>query len=146
MLRFLAEPSSVNIGGKVHGGALMKWIDTAAYTCAAAWSGHYCVTVSVSHIQFRRPIKVGDLVELSARIAATGRSSMHIHVTVRAGDPRSQDLEPTTDCLIVFVAVDENGAPIPVPSFEPVTTEQQSLARYALDLRQAHAELDSIKP
>ncbi|MFJ6636892.1 acyl-CoA thioesterase [Streptomyces sp. NPDC091376] len=146
MLRFLAEPSSVNFGGKVHGGALMKWIDTAAYTCAAAWSGHYCVTVSVSHIQFRSPIKVGDLVELSARIAATGRSSMHIHVTVRAGDPRSRDLEQTTDCLIVFVAVDENGTPVPVTSFEPITTEQQRLARYALDLRRAHAELDSIKP
>ncbi|MGN6511390.1 MAG: acyl-CoA thioesterase, partial [Chitinophaga sp.] len=44
-LRFLAEPSDVNFGGKVHGGAVMKWIDQAGFTCAANWSGQYCVTV-----------------------------------------------------------------------------------------------------
>ena len=51
--RFLAEPASVNFGGKVHGGALMKWIDETAYACAATWSGNYCVTVSVGNIRFR---------------------------------------------------------------------------------------------
>ena len=44
-LRFLAEPTSVNFGGKVHGGAVMKWIDEAGYACAAGWSGRYCVTI-----------------------------------------------------------------------------------------------------
>ncbi|MCX8940340.1 hotdog domain-containing protein, partial [Vibrio parahaemolyticus] len=43
-LRFLAEPGDVNFGGKVHGGAVMKWIDLAAYACSAAWSGKYCIT------------------------------------------------------------------------------------------------------
>lgn len=43
-LRFLAEPGDVNFGGKVHGGAVMKWIDLAAYANAAAWSGKYCIT------------------------------------------------------------------------------------------------------
>ena len=86
--RFLAEPSSVNFGGKVHGGALMKWIDETAYACAAVWSGRYCVTVSVGNIRFRRPILVGNLVELRARVVATGRTSMHIHVSVQAGDPK----------------------------------------------------------
>ena len=57
--RFLAEPTSVNFGGKVHGGALMKWIDETGYACAAMWSGRYCVTVSVGNIRFRRPILVG---------------------------------------------------------------------------------------
>jgi acyl-CoA hydrolase len=44
-LRFLAEPTDVNFGGKVHGGAVMKWIDQAGYACAVGWSGYYCVTV-----------------------------------------------------------------------------------------------------
>src|SRR5471030_713447 len=69
--RFLAEPTSVNFGGKVHGGALMKWMDETAYACAAVWSGRYCVTVSVGNIRFRRPILVGNLVELRARVVAT---------------------------------------------------------------------------
>ena len=65
-LRFLAEPAHVNFGGKVHGGAVMKWIDQAGYACAARWSGSYCVTAYVGGIQFMRPIQVGELVEVRA--------------------------------------------------------------------------------
>ena len=51
-LRFLAEPTDMNFGGKVHGGAVMKWIDQAGYACAVGWSGHYCVTLYVGGIRF----------------------------------------------------------------------------------------------
>ncbi len=95
--RFLAEPASVNFGGKVHGGALMKWIDETAYACAATWSGNYCVTVSVGNIRFRQPVRVGDLVELRARVVSTGRTSIHICVSVHAGDPKAGALSMTTD-------------------------------------------------
>lgn len=144
--RFLAEPTSVNFGGKVHGGALMKWIDETAYACAAVWSGRYCVTVSVGNIRFRRPILVGNLVELRARVVATGRTSMHIHVTVHAGDPKSGQLRLTTDCLVVFVAVDENGTPIPVPAFVPETDEQKRVAKYAMDVKTALDAIVELKP
>jgi acyl-CoA hydrolase len=144
--RFLAEPTSVNFGGKVHGGALMKWIDETAYACAAVWSGRYCVTVSVGNIRFRRPILVGNLVELRARVVATGRTSMHIHVSVCAGDPKGGELLQTTDCLVVMVAVNENGHPVPVPSFEPVTDEQQRLAKYAMDVKAALDAIVELKP
>jgi acyl-CoA hydrolase len=144
--RFLAEPTSVNFGGKVHGGALMKWIDETAYACAATWSGRYCVTVSVGNIRFRRPILVGNLVELRARVVATGRTSMHIHVSVHAGDPKWGELRQTTDCLVVFVAVDETGHPVPVPPFEPKTDEQKRLAKYAMDVKQALDAIVELKP
>jgi acyl-CoA hydrolase len=144
--RFLAEPTSVNFGGKVHGGALMKWIDETAYACAAMWSGRYAVTVSVGNIRFRRPVHVGNLVEIRARIVATGRTSMHIHVSVHAGDPKEGELEMTTDCLVVFVAVDSNGRPMPVPAFEPVTDEQKRLAGYAHDVRAALDAIVEMKP
>lgn len=144
--RFLAEPTSVNFGGKVHGGALMKWIDETAYACSAVWSGRYCVTVSVGNIRFRRPILVGNMVELRARVVATGRTSMHIHITVHAGDPKSGQLRLTTDCMIVMVAVDENGTPVPVPSFVPETDEQKRLAKYALDVKDALDAIVDLKP
>lgn len=144
--RFLAEPTSVNFGGKVHGGALMKWIDETAYACAAVWSSRYCVTVSVGNIRFRRPIHVGNMVELRARVVATGRTSMHIHVSVHAGDPKSGQLRQTTDCLVVFVAVDETGTPMPVPSFVPETDEQKRLARYAMDVKEALDAIVELKP
>ncbi|MPW17144.1 acyl-CoA thioesterase [Paraburkholderia sp. CNPSo 3157] len=144
--RFLAEPTSVNFGGKVHGGALMKWIDETAYACAAVWSGRYCVTVSVGNIRFRRPIHVGNLVELRARVVATGRTSMHIHVSVHAGDPKGGELLQTTDCLVVMVAVNENGTPVSVPSFVPQTDEQKRLAKYAMDVKAALDAIVDLKP
>ncbi|VVE34190.1 acyl-CoA hydrolase [Pandoraea cepalis] len=144
--RFLAEPAAVNFGGKVHGGSLMKWIDEVAYACAVTWSGRYCVTVSVGNIRFRRPILVGNLVELRARIVATGRTSMHIHVSVHAGDPKWGELRQTTDCLMVFVAVDESNHPVGIPSFEPKTDEQKALAKYAMDVKAALDAIVELKP
>ena len=144
--RFLAEPTSVNFGGKVHGGALMKWIDETAYACSAVWSGRYCVTVSVGNIRFRRPIHVRNLVELRARVVATGRTSMHIHVSVHAGDPKGGELLQTTDCLVVMVAVNENGSPVPVPSFVPQTDEQKRLAHYAMEVKAALDAIVDLKP
>jgi acyl-CoA hydrolase len=119
ILRFLAEPGDVNFGGKVHGGAVMKWIDQGGYACAAAWSGRYCVTLRVSEISFLRPIFIGHLVEVRAVLQHTGTSSMHIHVQVLSSDPKDIDLKPTTECDIVFVALDEAGKPTPVPKALP---------------------------
>jgi acyl-CoA hydrolase len=65
--RFLAEPTDVDFGGKVHGGVVMKWMDQASYACAAQWSAYYCVTVSIGGIRFIRPILVGQMVTLNAQ-------------------------------------------------------------------------------
>ena len=75
-LRFLAEPTDVNFGGKVHGGMVMKWIDQAGYACATQWSGNYCVTVYVGGIQFYKPIKIGSIVEVEAKVIYTGKTSI----------------------------------------------------------------------
>jgi acyl-CoA hydrolase len=118
VLRFLAEPSAVNFGGKVHGGTAMKWIDEAAYACASAWSGLYCVTASVGNINFIHPISIGDLVEVEARILKTGTSSMSIHVVVSSGKPTEEVLIKTTECNIVMVAVNQHGKSTPVKPFQ----------------------------
>jgi uncharacterized protein (TIGR00369 family) len=119
VLRFLAEPSTVNYGGKVHGGTAMKWIDEAAYACASAWSGLYCVTASVGNINFINPISIGDLVEVEAKIISTGNSSMNIHVVVSSGKPTEEELIKTTECNIVMVAVNQYRKPTPVKPFTP---------------------------
>lgn len=130
-LRFLAEPSTVNFGGKVHGGTVMKWIDEAGYACATSWSKRYCVTVFIGSIRFHRPIKIGDIVEVEAKLVYTGSTSMNISVEVRSGDMKVGDMQKTTECLIVFVAVDPDGRPIPVEPFVPETPEQVALAERA---------------
>lgn len=128
-LRFLAEPNTINFGGKVHGGTVMKWIDEAAYACATRWAKRYCVTVSVGSIRFQRPIMIGDLVEVEARLAYTGTTSMNISVEVRAGDMKTGQMEIITDCVVVFVAVDADGKALPVEAWLPETPGDMALAQ-----------------
>lgn len=131
VLRFLAEPSTVNFGGKVHGGTVMKWIDEAGYACASGWAKRYCVTVFVGGIRFHHPVKIGELVEVEARLAYTGNTSMNISVEVRSGDIKGGQLKTTTECLIVFVSVDDKGRPVPIEPWLPKTSEETALAQRA---------------
>jgi acyl-CoA hydrolase len=143
-LRFLAEPAHVNFGGKVHGGAVMKWIDQAGYACAAGWSGSYCVTAYVGGIQFMRPIQVGELVEVRAQVAYTGRTSVHVAIDVHAGDPREADgLMRATICVIVFVALGADGNPHPVPRWVPRTEHERLLEDYAIKMMEFRKALEN---
>lgn len=140
--RFLAEPTDVNFGGKVHGGMVMKWIDQASYACAAQWSKHYCVTVSANGIRFIRPILVGQMVSVDARIVHTGKTSMHIYVVVRACDPKQDKVTVTNRCFITFMAVDATGYPIEVPHYEPTSNEDKLLAKVVIHAKEFAKKLD----
>ncbi|MDQ3056329.1 MAG: acyl-CoA thioesterase [Pseudomonadota bacterium] len=134
--RFMAEPGDVNYGGKVHGGVVMKWIDQVGYAAAVGWSGRYSVTVAVGGIRFVAPVRIGDLVTVSAKLVHTGTSSMHFSVDVRARDPgfdgQAGDDRLCTHCMIVFVALDEvEGKPTAVPVWTPQDDEDRRLAEYA---------------
>ena len=142
-LRFLAEPSDVNFGGNVHGGNVMKWIDHAGYTCAANWSSAYCVTAYVGGIRFLKPISVGDLVELKAELMHTGRTSMHISVSVHARNPRDRERRFTTHCILVFVALDDSGKPLRIRDFEPVTEHSKRLNAYAKRMIELREQLQT---
>lgn len=149
--RFLAEPTDVNYGGKVHGGAVMKWIDQAGYAAAVGWSGRYSVTVAVGGIRFLAPVRIGDLVTVAARLVHTGTSSMHFVVEVRAREPHAEadQARLCTQCVIVFVALEGvEGKPVPVPAWVPRDADEQRLAERALrvmglskDIEQAITEL-----
>ncbi|MFC0677379.1 acyl-CoA thioesterase [Lysobacter korlensis] len=131
-MRFLAEPTDVNFGGKVHGGTVMKWIDQAGYAAAVGWSGCYCVTVAVGGIRFVAPVHISDLVTVTAKLVHTGTSSMHFAVEVTARDPMGGAERLCTHCVIVFVALDrDTGKPGPVPCWEPDSEHDRRLAEYA---------------
>jgi acyl-CoA hydrolase len=135
-MRFLAGVPERNLYGNVHGGAMMKWMDEAAYACAAGWCGLPCVTVSVSGITFHKPVSIGHVVELRSRLIFTGRTSMHVAVNVSSRDPRHGEYEQTTSCLMVFVAIDEEGRPTPVPKWEPQSDEDRAQQERAMRLMQ----------
>ncbi|BCT77591.1 acyl-CoA thioesterase [Sinomonas cyclohexanicum] len=134
VLRFLAAPTDVNWGGKVHGGTVMKWIDEAAYVCASRYCGRDAVAVFSGGVRFYRPLLIGDVVEVEARLVYTGTKGMHIAVHVRSGSPKGRELNLTTYCLTVMVARDETGTAVPVPRWVPVSDEDKRLWEHAREL------------
>jgi acyl-CoA hydrolase len=141
-LRFLAEPAHVNFGGKVHGGAVMKWIDQAGYACAAGWTGDYCVTAYVGGIRFLQPINVGEVVEVRAQLIRTGRTSMDVAVDIYASSPRATVKRRTSHCVMSFVAIDEEGRPKPVPAWTAETPVQMALEAHAARLSEIRKQVD----
>jgi acyl-CoA hydrolase len=134
VLRFLAAPTDVNWGGKVHGGIVMEWIDQAAYLCSSRYCGRDTVAVFSGGIRFLQPLHIGDLVEVEARLIYTGNKGMHIAVEVRSGDPKGAELQLTTNCITVMVARNDEGTSMPVEPWVPVTEEDRELWQHARDL------------
>ena len=132
-LRFLAAPTDVNWGGKVHGGILMRWLDETGYVCASAWSHTHVVSRFSGGVSFLRPIRIGDLVEIQGRLVHTGRTSMHIALRVLAGSPRTGELELATQCTSVYVALDAEGRPDPVPTWSPTTSVDLAAQQHAVE-------------
>ncbi len=139
---FLAEPTDVNFGGKVHGGAVMKWIDQVGYACASGWSKRYCVTAYVGGIRFFRPIHIGHSVRLDAKVIYTGKTSMHIAVDVYSGSLWEDEWKKNTHCVMIFVAIDKDGNPTSVPKWTPETAEDKILENHAIRLMERRKELD----
>jgi 4-hydroxybenzoyl-CoA thioesterase len=131
-------PADLGGAGVVDGGTLLEWIHDAAFATATQWSGRPCVTASVGHFHLDRPIRSGELVELHADLAYTGRSSMHILVTICTSDPSGRNALQTAQCPIIFVATDARHAPVEVPRWNPVTMlelQRQRQARVRVSMR-----------
>ncbi|WP_241973504.1 MULTISPECIES: acyl-CoA thioesterase [unclassified Cryobacterium] len=142
VFRFLADPADANWGGNAHGGTVMRWIDEAAFATAAAWSSVAAVAVYSGGIHFYRPIHIGHIVEVDARLIHTGKHSMHVSIRVRSGSPRTpHDLHLTTQCMSIFVALGANGRAEPVEPLTLITPEDKRLDQHARDLMELRAPL-----
>ena len=108
---------------------MLLWSDDAGLACASAWARCACVTAFVGGASFLRPVRVGDLVEVQARLAYTGSSSMSMAIEVRAGSVQSRQLQPVTHCVAVYTAVDDQGQPRAVDAWTPETPGDIALAQ-----------------
>lgn len=109
------NPQDANPAGNVHGGVIMKLIDTAAGVVATRHSRSNVVTASIDRLDFHHPVYVGDLVFFKASINYVGRSSMEIGVRVEAENSKTGEVRHTASAYLTFVALDENGKPKQVP-------------------------------
>lgn len=130
-LRFLVEPAHLGPGGRVHGGTVMRWMGEAGYACATRWAEQPCQLVYTSSIRFRRSVRAGALVEVQARLAFTGDTNMHVGVELRSGDLATGRMEAVAECLTVYIALGEDGRPLPVNHWTPETPGEMAFATSA---------------
>jgi acyl-CoA hydrolase len=124
-MTILMTPDTANFAGNVHGGTILKHLDSVAYACATRYSGHYVVTLSVDRVFFRQPVHVGELVSFLASVNYTGKTSMEIGIKVITEDIRKGLIRHANSCYFTMVAVDDAGKPVHVPQLNLVTDEQK---------------------
>lgn len=127
----LMTPDMANFSGNVHGGAILKYLDSVAYACASRYSGSYVVTLSVDRVVFRQPIHVGELVTFLASVNYTGSTSMEIGIKVVTENIQKGLVRHTNSCYFTMVAVDEDRNPVKVPPLQTETEEQKRRFREA---------------
>lgn len=118
-------PYHANSAGNMHGGELMKLMDTAAGVVATRHCLCNTVTVSVDKLVFKEPILVGDLVICDAELIYTGRTSMEIYVTVNVENLSRGDIKPAMEGYFVMVALDRNRRPTAIPPLIIETDKEQ---------------------
>ena len=114
-----------NLLGNVHGGWVMKLADEAGALACMRHAQKKVVTVAIDSMTFRQPIKLGDLVTLSAEVTYTGRTSMEVTVEVHAENPVTGEQTHTNTAYLVYVALDDEGRPTSVPKLQPETEEDK---------------------
>lgn len=118
-------PTDANPKGNVHGGVIMRLVDTAGAIVAAKHARRPVVTVVIDSMTFLSPIFVGDLVTLEGTLQWVGHTSMEVYVKVEAEDVRTGRKTHTSSAYAVYVALDEQGQPTPVPPLILETEEEK---------------------
>ena len=124
-------PHMANVLGNVHGGVLLGMMDRVGAVAAIRHAQQVCVTVSVDRVDFREPVRVGELVTMQASVNYAHRTSIEVGVRVEAENLLTGVKRHTNSCYLTFVAIDEQGRPVPVAPVIPESDEEQARYRKA---------------
>jgi len=111
----LMNPQDANPAGTVHGGVVMKLIDTAAGTAAIRHARANVVTASFDRLDFHCPALIGDFLTLRASLNLVGRTSMEVGIRVESENLITGKRRHMASAYMTYVALDRNGHPAPVP-------------------------------
>jgi len=137
-------PNDTNILGNLLGGRLMHFIDLTGAMAAYRHSRTHVVTASMDHIDFIRPVHLGDLVTLRSSVNRAFTSSMEVGVKVWAENTRTGSMVHVASAYLVFVAIDETGRLQKVPQLRPETADEVRRYEDALRRRE-HREAESAR-
>ncbi|MBR5345364.1 MAG: acyl-CoA thioesterase [Clostridia bacterium] len=119
---------------RLFGGQLMSWIDIIAAVAARRYARCAVTTVRVDNLTFLEPAYLNDTVVQEARVTWTGRTSLEVRVDTYV-ERIDRSREAVNRAYLVFVAIDGEGRPVPVPSFTPETDEERAEYESALNRR-----------
>ncbi len=129
--RYRVQPNDANNYETLHGGELMKWMDELGAMSAMRFAGETCVTAGVDDLSFHRPVPVGETALVEAYVYAAGKTSVKVRLRAWRENPRTGDTERTTGSTFTFVALGEEGKPVPVPELTVETDEERDLREEA---------------
>lgn len=133
-------PQHANNLGHVFGGVILSMLDRVAAVAAIRHARKNCVTVSVDRVDFREPIRLGDLVVMRASVNYVGRTSMEVGVRVEAENLMTGERRHTNSCYVTFVAIDEDHRPVRIPPVEPETDDEKRRYLAAQERRRRRLE------
>ncbi len=114
VIQTIAMPKDTNRHGDIFGGWLVAQMDLGSAILASKIAKARVVTVAIEQMSFLQPVHVGDTVACYARLEKVGRTSMRIPVEVWVNRFMSDEEVRVTSAVFIYVAIDENGKPIPV--------------------------------
>ncbi len=132
-------PSETNPLNNLFGGELLARMDRAASIAARRHSRRIVVTASVNHVAFNRMVPLGSVVTIEAKVSRAFNSSMEVYMDVWVEDRESGMKSLANEAIYTFVAVDDTGRPVKIPSITP-ETEKEKL-RYDGALRRKQLSL-----
>jgi uncharacterized protein (TIGR00369 family) len=132
----LMIPENANPAGNVHGGDIMKLIDTAGGVAAVRHARAFTVTASIDRMDFHSPVFIGDFLTLKASVNFVGKTSMEVGVRVEAENLVTGETRHTGSAYLTFVALDKNKRPIQLPPLILETEEDQHRNREATARKQ----------
>jgi len=132
-------PNDTNHIGNLFGGKLLQWMDITSAIAAQRHCKRVVVTAAINHVSFENPIKQNSVVTLEAKVSRAFTSSMEVYIDVFVENPSTGEKTKCNEAIFTFVAIDQNGAPLPVP---PVIAETElEKTRYEGALRRRQLSL-----
>ncbi len=125
----LVQPHQTNHFGTLFGGHALGLMDRAGFIAATRFARRTMVTVAVDRIEFKVPVRAGQMVELVARVTEVGRTSLTTGIEMFVEDLLSGERRLATTGRFVFVALDDQGRPIEVRPGASTTAAHQGRAR-----------------
>lgn len=112
-------PNDTNPMGILQGGRLIHWMDIASAVCAQIHAENIAVTASIDKVYFKRPLYLGDILTIKAKVTRAFKTSMEVYVEVWAQSVKKAERHLTNHAYFTFVAIDANANPTTVPGIKP---------------------------